>query len=113
VLPDGLCFGRLDARSAPTLVEELEAGRLPLDHLRGRTSYEPEQQAAEILVRRELGLLGLDDLALVDGTTFALADGRRVSAHVRGVELEPRRVSCRNDKVEAPVRWELVDLVFA
>ena len=74
VLPDALCFGRLDARSAVALAAELEAGRLPLDHLRGRTTLAPEQQAAEILIRRELGLTRLDDVRLVDGTMFELAD---------------------------------------
>jgi hypothetical protein len=113
VLPDGLCFGRLDARSAPGLADELDAGRLPLDHLRGRTAYGAEQQAAEIFVRHELGLVAADDLTLVDGTTFALADGRCVTAHLRAERLEPRRVSCRDEKTEAPVRWELSELVFA
>jgi hypothetical protein len=113
VLPDGLCFGRLDARTAQTLADELDAGRLPLERLRGRTSYEPEQQAAEILVRGELELSGLDDLRLVEATTFELADGRRVTARVRGRPLPPRRVSCRDEKVEAQTRWELEDLLFA
>jgi hypothetical protein len=113
VLPDGLCFGRIDARSAPTLAGELDAGRLPLEHLRGRTAYEPEQQAAEILVRRRLELAGIDDLALVAGTTFELADGRRATARLNAERLSPRRVSCRDEKTEAPTRWELEDLVFA
>jgi hypothetical protein len=113
VLPEGLCFGRLDARSAVALAAELEAGRLPLEHLRGRTALEPEQQAAEILVRRELGLAGVDDLRLVERTTFELSDGRRVSARLHGHELEPQRVSCRDDKVEAATRWELEGLVLA
>ena len=113
VLPDGLCFGRLDARSAPALAGELDAGRLPLEHLRGRTAYEPEQQAAEILVRRRLDLAGTDDLALVEGTTFELADGRRVTARLNAERLSPRRVSCRDEKTEAPTRWKLEDLVFA
>ena len=112
VLPDGLCFGRLDARSAPALADELDAGRLPLEHLRGRTTYEPEQQAAEILIRRRLELAGIDDLALVDGTTFELRDGRRVTARLNAERLSPRRVSCRDEKTEAPTRWELEDLVF-
>ncbi len=112
VLSDGLCFGRLDARTAPALADELDAGRLPLDHLRGRTTYEPEQQAAEILIRRELALEGLDDLTWVVGTTFALSDGRRAAARLRVNQLEPRRVSCRDDKTEAPRRWELEDLVL-
>jgi hypothetical protein len=113
VLPEGLCFGRLDARSAPLLVEELEAGRLPLEHLRGRTAYDPEQQAAEILIRGKLGLTGLEDLRQVEGTTFAVVDGRRVTARLNAEQLSPRRVSCRDEKTEAPTRWELEDLVFA
>jgi len=113
VLPDALCFGRLDARAAVALAAELEAGRLPLDQLRGRTTLEPEQQAAEILVRRELGLTRLDELRHVDATTFGLADGRRATARLRAHELEPQRVSCRDDKVEASTRWELEELLLA
>jgi hypothetical protein len=98
---------------APALAAELEAGRLPLDHLRGRTALEPEQQAAEILVRRELGLTRLDDLRLVEGTTFELANRRRATAALQAHELEPQRVACRDDKVEAATRWELEELVLA
>jgi hypothetical protein len=113
VLPDALCFGRLDARSALALAAELEAGRLPLDNLRGRTTLAPEQQAAEILIRRELGLARLDELRHIDATTFELADGRRATARLRTHALEPHRVSCRDDKVEAATRWELEELVLA
>ena len=114
VLPDGLCFGRLDARSAPALADELDAGRLPLEHLRGRTAFEPEQQAAEILVRRELGL---DRTRRPDASSRERRSRSRTAAAstavARGEALEPHRVSCRNDKLEAAVRWELEDLVFA
>jgi hypothetical protein len=111
VLPDGLFFGRLDVRSALAVVDELDDGRLPLDHFRGRSALTEEQQAAEILVRRELGLDGLDDVTLVEGTTFALTDGRHVAVHVRGEQLEPRRLSCRDDKLASPTTWSLVDIV--
>jgi hypothetical protein len=121
VLPDGLAFGRLDVRSALALVDELDAGRLPLEHFRGRTSSTPEQQAAEILVRRELGLSGLDDLRLVSrasnsepqtfGTTFIRADGSRLTAVLHAELLPPRRVSCRDEKTEAPTKWTLLDVV--
>ena len=117
VLPDGLCFGRLDARAALSLAAALESGRLPLDHLRGRTAYEPEQQAAEILTRRELGLTGLGELALVEvsgsepQTVFEVSDGRRVGVRVAAQRLQPRRVSCRDDKVEEPTQWTLQELV--
>jgi hypothetical protein len=116
VLPDGLCFGRLDSRTAVGLVEELEAGRLPLDHLRGRTALGPEQQAAEILLRRELGLTGLGDLRPVGAggsereARFACADGREVVAHLHAERLPPQRVSCRDDKVEAATRWTLLSV---
>jgi len=113
VLPDGLCFGRLDARAAVALAAELEAGRLPLEHLRGRTALAPEQQAAEILVRRELDLTDFDGLHHVEGTTFELADGRRATASLVAHDLEPHRVSCRDDKVEASTRWNLEALVLA
>jgi hypothetical protein len=113
VLPDGLCFGRLDARSAPALAGELEAGRLPLEHLRGRSGLAPEEQASEILIRRELGLTGLDDLRHLAGTTFVLADHRHVSTRLKAERLAPRRVSCRDEKTEAPTRWELEELVLA
>jgi hypothetical protein len=117
VLPDGLCFGRLDARAAPALADELDAGRLPLEHLRGRTEFEPVQQAAEIVLRRELGLAGLGDVRLsgVSGsepqTVFELADGRRVAVRLRAESLQMRRVSCRDEKVEAPTKWTLSELV--
>lgn len=113
VLPDGLCFGRLDVRSTLALLKELDAGRLPLDHFRGRSSLTEEQQAAEIFVRRELALEGLDDVTLVEGTTFAFADGRRAIVRVRGDKLEPRRESCRNDKLSSPTAWTLEELVLA
>jgi hypothetical protein len=110
VLPEGLCFGRLDARSALALLEELEAGQLPLEHLRGRSGLAREEQAAEILVRRELGVHGLEDLSHAERTTFALADGRHVSARLKAEQLPPRRVSCRDEKVETPTRWSLMSL---
>lgn len=113
VLPDGLCFGRLDVRSAVALVDELDAGRLPLEHFRGRTSLTEERQAAEVLVRRELGLERLDDVTFVEGTTFALADGRRATVRVRGDRLEQRPFSCREDKLSSPTAWSLEELVLA
>ena len=109
VLPDALCFGRLDARSAPALADALDAGRLPLESFRGRTTLEPEQQAAEILLRRELELDGLGDALHVKGTTFDTPRGR-LAVRLTVQQLEPRRVSCRDDKVETPTAWALLDL---
>jgi hypothetical protein len=113
VLPDGLCFGRLDVRSAVALVDDLDAGRLPLEHFRGRTSLTEEQQAAEILLRRELGFVGLHDVMHVEGMTFALRDDRRATVRVHSEKLEPRPFSCREDKLSTPTAWTLGELVLA
>jgi hypothetical protein len=106
VLPDNLLFGRLARASAVALAESLEAGELPLEHLRGRCSLSAEQQAAEILLRRELGLRGIDDAVHVGGTRFATPDGV-LEVHVDGEQLPPRRVSCGDVKEESPIRWRL------
>lgn len=64
VLPEGLYYGRLDPSSARSVAEEHLAGRLDLDHLRGRSSYPMAVQAGEIRLRRDLGALGVADLEL-------------------------------------------------
>jgi hypothetical protein len=64
-LPDGLAFGRVELARAPALVHELRGDRLPLDCLRGRTTFPPEAQAAEIAVRAADGVTGLRDVELV------------------------------------------------
>jgi hypothetical protein len=70
-LPDGLLFGRVEPTEAPALTGELRAGRLPIERLRGRTTFPPAAQAAEIAVRAKLGVDGVRDVSLV-----SLKDGR-------------------------------------
>jgi hypothetical protein len=55
-LPDGLFYGHLDPGTAREVVAAHEGGRIVLDHWRGRSSLPFPAQAAETLVRRELGL---------------------------------------------------------
>lgn len=64
-LPDGLLFGRVELSEAATLVGELRQARLPVERLRGRTTFPPEAQAAEIAVRDRSGLAGLREVGLV------------------------------------------------
>ncbi len=59
VLPEGLYYGRLDPESVVAAADAHLSGALALDHLRGRSSYPMPLQAAEIALRRELGLLDL------------------------------------------------------
>ncbi len=83
VLPWGVQLGRVEPGDARRVAAELTAGRIPLDHYRGRTLYAPPVQAAEVAVRRELGLERVDDLRLTGadaGTvTFATPRGDAVA----------------------------------
>jgi hypothetical protein len=55
VLPDGLGFGRVEPENAPALLDNLAAGDLDLDLMRGRATFPMAVQYAEIHLRRELG----------------------------------------------------------
>jgi hypothetical protein len=70
-LPDGLYFGRVGPRDAAAVVDELAAGRIPLERYRGRSAYGFPVQAAERRVREETGLRGLADLRLAGGERTA------------------------------------------
>jgi hypothetical protein len=62
--PHGLTFGRVPAARGPEIVAALEGGQIALEHLRGRAGDPWAVQAADVLVRRELGLRGLDELVV-------------------------------------------------
>jgi len=78
VLPSAVQLGRVSAAEATTVVARALAGRIELDHFRGRPTYPPEVQAADIAVRRAFCLDGLDDLHFVeaDGGTVRFRDAR-------------------------------------
>ena len=66
VLPSGIGLGRLAPTSARWAVEEVLAGRIPLEHYRGRTAYTARVQAAEHAIRESAGLVAMNDLTLVE-----------------------------------------------
>jgi hypothetical protein len=66
VLPRGDYFGRVEADEAERLVDEYEAGRLDLEHHRGRSSQPRMVQAAEHFLRMTLGLPGFEDIRVID-----------------------------------------------
>jgi hypothetical protein len=76
VVPDAIHLGRVASGNAAHVVGDALAGRIALEHYRGRTSYTARQQAAERVVRESHGLVGLSDLRLVDsaGDEVAFAD---------------------------------------
>jgi hypothetical protein len=61
-LPHGLYFGRLSPDDAVRVVDGYERGTIDLVHYRGRAGEPFAVQAAEYFLRRQAGLLGIDDL---------------------------------------------------
>lgn len=114
VLPRGHYYGRVDPDSALTLADAVADGRVDLDRLRGRSDRSMPVQAAEIDVRRRLGLSGLDDVrptaAVVDGevTTVTLdAGGRSVRVRVRRVLEKPQLLTCGAPRDSPVPRFEV------
>jgi hypothetical protein len=120
VLPEGLVYGGLEVASAVRVVDLHGAGRLDLDLLRGRAALPRPAQAAEILLRRELGVDRLDaveEVAVVEeaeaATTVEVAvTGRgRWRAQVAKRPLGTRyATSCDSSDLEDPGHHVLVDL---
>jgi hypothetical protein len=110
--PHGLCFGRVPAAAGPQIAAALEAGEVALEHLRGRAGDPPAAQAADVFVRRRLGLRGLTDVLVeaVDGDAVTLrVPTGRLRAVVSQREAAPRPLSCGDEPEPVPA-YELVDL---
>ncbi|MDQ3177787.1 MAG: sucrase ferredoxin [Actinomycetota bacterium] len=122
VLPEGLYYGRVEPEQSVELLEGHAAGRIDLDHYRGRSTFGFGEQAAEYFVRRDLGLDGVDDVraVLIDrehhefDVTVAAAEGRSVETF--GVSMRrvmtpsPTPLTCNGpDGVSYPV-YQLVEL---
>lgn len=119
-LPHGLYFGRLSAENALAVVDRYERGEIDLDHYRGRAGEAFAAQAAEYFVRRQEGLVGVDDLrvaALVageDGVVEVGVDGpgERAWQVEVGVVVATgaRRLACHSASEERPPAYELRSL---
>jgi hypothetical protein len=121
--PHGLTFGRVPAAAGPVIVAAYEAGSIALEHLRGRAGDPWPVQAADVLVRRQLALSGLDDLVVQGGAagdsddravvTLRTRDGALLHATVtRRLDDRPRPLSCGDEPETVPV-FSLTDLVAA
>jgi hypothetical protein len=95
-LPEGLYFGRVGRAEAGGVFAEYLAGRIELEHYRGRSCYPFPVQAAELEVRGRTGLAGFHDLRLLGR--------RRTGADAWTVEL---RSEVSGDVHEVEVRVEL------
>lgn len=117
VLPQGLYYGRLDPVSAIAVAGAHLAGELDLDHLRGRSSQPMPVQAAELHLRRRLGVTREDAVALtgrsVDGdvtaATFAVAGGSyEVAVRTTRDPASATRLTCKAQRDNPVPHHELI-----
>jgi hypothetical protein len=91
-LPHGAYYGRVDRDDAANVLDHHLAGRLALEHYRGRSCWSFAVQAAERRIRAEEGLPGLTDLSLSgvtrDGARWAIVFETRVGTREVDVEEE-------------------------
>jgi hypothetical protein len=117
-LPHGVALGRVPAARARAVAARLRAGVVPLDLLRGRVGWPGPVQAAEIALRRELGLDALDAVIVEDaesdddGVWTVRLGTPGDGAHEARVRQEPVGaawlVSCKKTKPEDPGGWTVL-----
>lgn len=117
VLPEGLCYGRVDSTDAAGLVRSYLNGRLHNDVLRGRTSLPHAVQAAQYFAREASGEDRIDALGPLSvdregATTRVVLDaGPSTVAVTLGERMSEPLLSQCSAKVEGSVRiFTLVDL---
>jgi hypothetical protein len=84
-LPHGLYFGQVEPDEGAAVVAAYQAGEIVLERYRGRSCFPMVVQAAEVLVRRELGLRGIDDV--VPTARRRVGDGDGGGEHEFEVDL--------------------------
>src|SRR5262245_28978195 len=116
-LPHGLYFGRLGPAEGVRVATAYERGEIDLAHYRGRCGLPWAAQAAERLLRAELGLTGVDDLlverlARPDPGEAAVwlgdRSGRRFEVRLRlAHDVRPRALTCDAGTRSTPPTYRL------
>jgi hypothetical protein len=110
VLPTGYVYGHLDAAAATAVLARAAAAEVETDRCRGRCTWSPAGQVAELAVRAATGLSAPDDLVMIDdrGDTvhFNSAAGGRWAVDIEPVEVDATRpASCgARPTLVAPLR---------
>lgn len=115
VLPEGLYYGHLSPDLASAMANRHRSGHLELDHLRGRCGYGFAVQAAEIHLRRQLGLTGLTALQLESrslrmGITEAvfIHGAQRWRVRLRRTQVEAQLLTCGSRESSTTAVHELL-----
>lgn len=119
--PHGAYFGRLSPEAAPAVARGYAEGRVDLRFYRGRSCYPPSIQAAEHFIRRDLGLTGIDELAVRSHrqrpgnrhlTEWDTPRGRYV-VDVEVVRRPERMLTCKAEHPGRPRGFELRGIAAA
>lgn len=65
-LPHGIYYGRIPIEQGTRLIDAYSNRSIIPEYYRGRACYTPAQQAAEYYLRSHTGILGIDDIHLVE-----------------------------------------------
>jgi hypothetical protein len=111
-LPEGLYYGHVGASDAWPLLEDYLAGRIRLDHYRGRSCYPFAVQAAERRIREEAGLAAIADLRLLTAERAGAAWRVRFASPSGEVEVEVEPelgelayLTCSDETLRRPRRF--------
>lgn len=118
VLPHGVYYGRVTREAAAEVVAAHDAGRLSLEHYRGRVCWPYPVQAAEGFLRRELDEDRMDVVRLaevpppegnVHSVVLAVEGVGRLAVEVAArCPVGERHLSCDADGTAHPEAFELV-----
>ena len=111
-LPEGLYYGRVDREAAGSVLDEHLAGRIALDHYRGRSRYPFPVQAADRFVREQTGLTGIGEIVIesVEGRdggwqVSIAAGGRRHPVRVVPELGDLTLLTCHSPTAKRPRRF--------
>jgi hypothetical protein len=121
VLPDGACYGNLDAETAVDVATSHLQGRVDVDHLRGVSTQPPVAQAAIAAALRRYGPAALSQVGVSGVEPRGSAAWRviltgtgpvppRVEATVLRTRTAPARLTCRAAGSTSAYRYEVPDL---
>ncbi len=117
-LPEGVYYGRVDPGRAAGLLASHRAGRIDIDHYRGRSCLPPLVQAADLYARAHLGERRIDGLSVLStepapgGDVSVVVQQRDGEALEVVVRREPApeavQLTCHVHEVARPWRYPLV-----
>jgi hypothetical protein len=88
VLPAGYLYGHLEPTSAAEIHTRAKRGLVTTDHCRGRCTWSPRGQVADLAVRTATGLSATDALVVQDDTEEAVYVGAPATRERWAVALE-------------------------